>query len=182
MGYAGYAPTKYVTEKTDLEKTLAAVSNVDSLKLLLKLTQNPQMQPREAKYRSIKKGNAKIANVLQSGGEAVLEAMGWENAEDESGNDVLVLPPNKQITMTEVRAVVEAVEKAEKDGKAKLMAAAMRAPTTDAEKERLRAQLEADRKERQAMEPSTGSIAKQLPGSGGITNCKDVGIGCSSGG
>ena len=78
----------------------------------------------------------------------------------------------------QVRLIEEAKDRLRKIQKdAARTKAANKLPVTETQA-RLRAQMEADRRERQARGPvSHGSVAQALPSNNGITTARDVGIG-----
>lgn len=186
MGYFSTpSATPIAAEVTTLERHLKTSSDVAALETLFKLLKNCQAAPKEAKYRKLRLGNAKIAaTVAAQGVEGAMAEMGWERVTDEAGEAVLVLPPARSVTTAEVRAVDQAITNAKRQcrrtaGKQPTAAAA----TSDPDKARLMAQLEADKKERAAAGPVLqGSTAQNIERGARITTAKDVGIGCNAGG
>mmetsp|Transcript_868 Transcript_868/g.5457 ORF Transcript_868/g.5457 Transcript_868/m.5457 type:complete len:93 (+) Transcript_868:3160-3438(+) len=86
----------------------------------------------------------------------------------------MVLPRNINATMVQFRQVEEAREKLVREQRR--MAGTQRT-TLSKEQQRLREQLEADRKERMAESPVTRpSIAKPLEGGPKITTAGDLGL------
>eukprot|EP00873_Tetraselmis_striata_P016911 jgi/Tetstr1/437175/TSEL_002747.t2 len=171
MGYAGYTPAKLPpTTPTELEAALRAVTNLDSLAIIGTLCKNAAVQPREEKFRKVKLSNKKVAaTVVEAPGamDAMLK-LGWARDSTPEDGDVLVLPAGKYLKMDQVRKVEEAKERLEKATKdaARL---GKKPSTNDLERERIRAQIEADKKERAVAEPvMQGSVAQQLPAGGGI--------------
>lgn len=87
----------------------------------------------------------------------VLEELGWKH-----DGDAMVLPANVSATMVQFRQVEEAREKLVREQRRKV---GTQRTGTSKEQQRLREQLEADRKERMAEAPVTRpSIAKSLDG------------------
>ena len=82
------------------------------------------------------------------------------------------------LCMLQVRLVEEAKDRLRKLQKeAARSKAASKLPVTETQA-RLRAQMEADRRERIARGPvSQGSVAQPLPGNSGVTTARDLGIG-----
>lgn len=113
----------------------------------------------EEKYRRVRLSNEKIrARIVDvDGALEVLEELGWKHEED-----TVVLPANVNATMVQFRQVEEAREKLVREQRRK---AGTQRTTLSKEQQRLREQLEADRKERMAELPVTRpSIAKPLEG------------------
>jgi len=184
MAYAGYAPTKYAAEKTPLDKVLAVVQEPASLTMLGTLTRNVAQAPRDEKFRRVRLTNPKIAAALVdvNGAVDVMLHLGWIH----EGEEFLVLPSTVQLTMAHARAVEaakEALEAAAKAAaKARLAARTAAKKPLDPAKEAIRLQMEADRKERAAMEPAKDAKANALKPGAGITTASSIGIGCDSGG
>lgn len=171
MGYAGYAPAKLPpATPTELEAALRAVSSVDSLEIINKLCKNCAVQPKEDKFRKVKLSNKKVSvTIVEAPGamEAMLK-LGWTEESNAEDGDVLVLPPGKYIKMDQVRKIDEATERLQKANRdaARL---GKKPSTNDLERERIRAQIEADKKERAVAEPiMQGSVVQRLPAGGGI--------------
>jgi hypothetical protein len=159
--------------KTPLELALHEMKSLDSLE-----------NPREAKYRRLRLTNAKIAAAVVDtpGMPRVMAELGW--VPEEGNADFLVLPESVQLTMVHVRAMdaqkaaLEAQMKA--NAKARLQA---RNAKLDPEKERLRQQLEADKRERAATAPVTeGSVAQRTSFGANVTTAGDLGINGGGGG
>lgn len=163
--------------KTPLEKALKTVKSDGSLNIIGTLTRNVTQNPREEKYRRLRLTNQKIADAILNT-EGALESMlqmGWTR----EGEEFLVLPESVQLTMNHVRTVEAAKEALEAEAKAaakkRIQAASNR--STDPEKERLRMQLEADRKERAARGPVTqGSKAVKLSEGANVMTAGELGI------
>jgi thioredoxin 1 len=88
--------------------------------------------------------------------------LGWQKGVDEAdGGEVLLLPSATQMTMANVRTIDAAIERQAEAAKVKARSeAAARARATDPQREAIRAQMEADRRERAARGPITqGSVA-----------------------
>ena len=119
--------------------------------MLEKLLYNIAVMPAEKKYRKIKCSNPKIqVNIVdKAGAKEALALLGWIEV-IEAEETFLTLPDGKLITMSDVRDVQAAqqeLSKKEKDLKRSASAAKLPGST---DQQRLRAQLEADRKERAA--------------------------------
>lgn len=163
--------------KTPLEKALKTIRSEGSLNTIGTLTRNVAQNPREEKYRRLRLTNQKIADAILNA-EGALETMlqlGWT----QEGEEFLVLPGSVQLTMTHVRAVEAAKEALDAEAKAaakrRIQAASNK--STDPEKERLRMQLEADRKERAARGPVTqGSRAVNMTPGANVMTAGDLGI------
>ena len=96
---------------TELQAALSAVDNPASLEILEKLLYNVAVMPSEAKYRRVKLSNPKIKATIadMASAKAVLAVLAWEEETSEEDNEAyLVLPPKKNITMAQVRDVIEA--------------------------------------------------------------------------
>ncbi len=108
--------------------------------------------PKEEKYRRIKLSNPKIKANIADIPEArnFLTLLGWELIEEE-GVEFLTLPAKKGITMAQVRDIQTAqheLSKKQKDLKRSASTASL--PSNNSDQQRLREQLEADRRERAA--------------------------------
>lgn len=198
MGYAGYYSTtsKIPDKLSPLDEALRMIPEMDTLEIIAKLIRNVVIQPNEDKFRRIRISNPKINSTVAdvAGGMDTLLAMGWTIAEEE-GEEVLVVSKGK-LTMKEVRAVEDAKDRLKKElrsasvsrssSQKSLKDAQGSSKDTEADTARaiLKAQLEADRRERAAAAPiTTGSKAQPLPGAGpNIGTCKDAGIQGNQGG
>jgi len=155
---------------SDTEAALKAVATVDSLNIISTLCKNCAVQPKEEKFRKVKLSNKKI-NAAIVGTEGGLDAMlklGWMQSTTAEDGDVLMLPEGKYLNMETVRKVEEAKERLEKANKdaARL---GKKPSVSDMEKERIRAQLAADKKERAVADPVIApSVAQALPAGGNI--------------
>lgn len=170
--------------KTPLELALFQVKNLDSIEIIATLTRNIAQNPREGKYRRLRLTNAKIAAAVVDtpGASQVMAELGW--VQEEGNAEFLVLPESVQLTMVHARAIdaqKEALEAQMKaNAKARLQA---RNAKLDPEKERLRQQLEADKRERAAMAPVTqASVAQATNFGANITTAGDLGINQGGGG
>lgn len=181
MGYAGYYSTtnKIPDKLSDLDVAIRIIPSMDTLEIIGKLVRNVVVQPNDEKYRKIKLSNAKIKAVIADvdGGVETLLAMGWTVAEDDA--ECLVVAKGK-LTMKEVRAVEDAKDRLKKEMRSASVsrsASNRSLKENDINAERLREQLEADKRERAAMGPVTaGSKAQALPSAGSnITTAKDAG-------
>ena len=90
-----------------------------------------------------------------------LLVLGWQKAQDEADGEVLTLPPATHCTMANVRTIDAAIERMAEAAKVKARSeAAARVRSNDPQREAIRAQMEADRRERAARGPVTvGSVA-----------------------
>lgn len=193
MGYGVNAPTKYAKEYTEVELAIRAVEGpgaAEALTIISKLSKNVYQNPKEEKYRKIRLSNPKIdATIVQvPGAMQLLIAMGWKYDVDVDA-DNLILPPAARLNFqAHVRPCDERVEELAKLAeKAMLRQACCQPKTTSSSNSNtidtsVRAQLEADRKERAAADPITRSSVATARGSGTQVGCGDVGIGCDSGG
>jgi len=165
MGYAGYAPGhKVAAPQTPLQAALSTVKSDASLETMGKLVRNCAQNPSEDKYRKIRLTNEKIAAVLVAveGAKASMLAMGWV----EEG-EFLVLPSGVHLSMAEVRDIEDRRSKNKKEEEQAMMRMASK-KKEDPEVQRLREQLEADKKERAARGPITQSSVAVPKGNGGI--------------
>jgi len=185
MGYAGYSPGSLVADKlTPLQQALRALpleQAADTLALIEKLTRNIVSNPREEKFRKINLTNGKIKSAIADvpNGIQVLTAMGWVQ-EGES----LVLPSTARLAHeVHVVGLIEAQDHYKK-AVAKERASQVRASkVVDGDLEKVRQQMEADRKEKAAEGPVTkGSVARKLGDGANIMRAGDIGIGKSAGG
>ena len=151
---AGYfSTTARLKEKpTELQAALSTILNATSLEILEKLLYNIAVMPKEEKYRRIKLSNPKIKANIADIPEArnFLSLLGWELIEEE-GVEFLTLPAKKGITMAQVRDIQTAqheLSKKQKDLKRSASTASL--PSNNSDQQRLREQLEADRRERAA--------------------------------
>ena len=176
---------KYAEEKTPLQLALEAVSTQPALAIIEKLTKNAAASPKEDKFRKVKLGNAKIraAIVETKGALAAMLQLGWKEATDEDGEEVLVLPAGKFLTTENWRAVVNAQEAAAKKAKEQEKRVLQQRKSADPERERLRQQMLADKAERASRGPVTlGSTARQIGGGANITTAGDLGLNKNEGG
>jgi len=94
--------------------------------------------------------------------------LGWVENTTEQDGDVLEIPSGQYITMEQVRKVDEAKERLEKVARESVRMG-KKPSVSDLEKERIRAQIEADRKERAVADPIiTASVAQALPSGANI--------------
>jgi thioredoxin len=119
-------------------------------------------QPTEAKFRKLKLSNPKIDAlfVSQPGAMEALALLGWVR-ETVDGIECIVLPPATQLTMANVRTIAAAETAMAEAAKVKArIETAARSRSSDPEREAIRAQMEADKRERAARGPVTqGSVA-----------------------
>jgi len=185
MGYAGYSPGNQVADKlTPLQQALRALPVAqaqETLDLIERLTRNVVRNPAEEKFRRIKLSNPKIAAAITDVPFAVdvLKEMGW--VEDGEG---LALPTSVRLLHEkEVVALIDAKDHFKKEEENQKRREVMARKAVDPEKEALRKQLEADRKEKDAEGPVTqGSMAKKLGNGSNIMTAGDLGIGKNAGG
>ena len=155
----------------------------ETLATLRKVTSNVAQNPAEAKYRKLKLSNAKIIELIVNvpGALDSLRFAGWTEEMEES-SPVMVLPPSVNLTMHDVKVIDGAIErlaKAKADETRARMAKAKAPPNAD--RDRIRAQMEADRAERAARGPVLqGSVAQKLPDNGGVTASLNGPIGGSA--
>jgi thioredoxin len=119
-------------------------------------------QPAEPKFRKLKLSNPKIAALIvaQPGAMEALQLLGWVR-ETEEDVECLVLPPSTHLTMANVRTIAAAEDAMTEAAKVKArIETAARSRSSDPEREAIRAQMEADKRERAARGPVTqGSVA-----------------------
>jgi hypothetical protein len=168
-------PLQEALRQLPLEHALETLATIE------KLTRNIVRNPSEAKFRKINLANAKIKQVVTDVPNAVelLQAMGWQRCDDS------MELPNAMRLAHEVHVVgiIEAQDfyktKLDKERASQVRAS----KEVDAAAEQLRAQIEADRKERAAEGPVTQSSKAQKLNSGpNIMRASDLGIGQSKGG
>lgn len=162
---------------TDLQEALRQLpldQAMDTLALIDKLTRNIVRSPSEAKFRKINLTNDKIRAAIGDVPNAIalMREMGWVQEDDS-----LVLPASVRLDhAVHVIGIIEAQDfyktKADKEKVRKTR----EAKEVDTDTEKLRKQIEADRKEKAAEGPVTrGSVAKDLPNGGHMT-AGDLGI------
>jgi len=185
MGYGGYAPggnSRMPDKLTDLQQAMRALpldKALETLALIDKLTRNVMKDQREPKFRKINLTNDKIKNLIADVPNAIalLAEMGWVQEADS-----LVLPVTvRMVHETHIVGLIDAQEvykTALEKEKVRLMRAAK---AVDADVEKTRQQIEADRKEKAADGPVTqGSKANEL-GGGQFMRASDLGIGQGGG-
>jgi hypothetical protein len=187
MGYAGYAPganSRMADKLTPLQEALRALPLADAaetLALLDKLTRNIVRNPGEAKFRKINLTNEKIKTAIADVPNAVeiLQEMGWQQ-ECES----LVLPETVRLAHeVHVVGIIEAQDHYKTEAEKEKVRQMRASKAVDSETEKLRQQIEADRKEKAAEGPVThGSKAQKLNDGPNIMRASDLGIGQSKGG
>lgn len=173
MGYYSQPPAKLPPGKsTPLQSCLWSISQLETLEILEKIIRNITIQPTEAKYRSLKLNNAKIAATIGSD-EYALEALhllGWT---EEAG--VLSLEQGKVFTMKEVKEILNAQDRLKRSQKDLSRSKSAAKLPTNSEQEKIKALLDADRRERQCHGPITEpSIAQNLP-QGMMSTSEDIG-------
>ena len=73
-----------------MQAALGAVRDADALEFVGTVARNVAVAPAEAKYRRLRRSNARVAAALAAAGvEEALAALGWVA----DGDDALVLPP-----------------------------------------------------------------------------------------
>jgi len=184
-GYAGYAPganSRMPNELTDLERHFRALpleSSEDTLAIIDKLTRNIVRNPAEQKFRRINLTNAKIKAAIADVPNAIglLEQMGWVQEEG-----ALVLPPGARLSHeVHVIGIIDAQDYYKEQMKKEKERQTRAAKDIDPEVAKLKAQLEADRKEKAAEGPITkGSVATKR-GNGVHMTAGDLGIGKGGG-
>jgi len=182
MGYGGYAPganSRMKDALTPLQQAfreLPLEQAAETLAIIDKLTRNVVRNPGEAKFRKINLDNDKIKKVITDVPNAValLQEMGWVR----DGASMELPTSTRLVLEVHVVGIIDAQEfyktKAEKERVSQMRAA----KEVDAESAQLRAQIEADRREKSAEGPVTqSSKAQKLGGGPNIARCSDVGIG-----
>ncbi|KAK9810341.1 hypothetical protein WJX72_009081 [[Myrmecia] bisecta] len=177
MGYAGYAVAKLPPPKpSDMQAVLWSIASMDSLEILGKLTRNVVINPTEDKYKRIRLTNDKIRALIVDvpGALDTLLAMGW--VYDEADKDCLMVPKGRQLTMNEARMIEDAKDKLKKASRVQTVRSIASKAAADSEQARVRAQMEADRRERATAAPVTqGSTAQKLP-DGRMVTAGDLGL------
>jgi hypothetical protein len=159
MGYGGYAPganSRMADKLTPLQEALQSLpleEAAETLALLDKLTRNVVRNPSETKFRKINLTNEKIKKAITDVPNAIdiLKEMGWIQE-----GDSLVLPETVRLAHeVHVVGIIDAQDHyktlAEKERVSQMRAS----KTVDTETEKLRQQIEADRKEKAAEGPVT---------------------------
>lgn len=166
---------------TPLQQALRAIpveNAQETLELIEKLVRNTVSKPSEEKFRSIRLTNPKIAAAITNVPNVVvaLTEMGWQ----QEGENLVLPMGTKLVFDVHVRGIQDAQDffkkEIEKERKRKLQA---QKQDNDPEKENLRKQIEADRKEREAQGPVFRSSKSQWSGGNGanIMHAGDIGIG-----
>jgi len=157
-----------------LEQALGTLQMID------KLTRNVVRNPGEAKFRKINLANEKIKAAIADVPNAIelLKEMGWTQE-----GDFLQLPPSARLTHeVHVIGIIEAQDHYKTQVSKEKVRKERASKEVDADMVKLRENIEADRKEKNAEGPVTkGSVAQKLP-SGAQMTAGDLGIGKSSGG
>jgi len=187
MGYAGYSPggnSRMPDALTPLQEALRSLplaEAAETLALMDKLTRNIVRNPGEAKFRKINLTNEKIKKAITDVPNAVdaLKEMGWQQEDD-----FLVLPATVHLAHeVHVIGIIDAQDFYKTKGEKEKVRQTRESKAVDADTEKLREQIEADRKEKQAEGPVTkGSVPKKTGGGANIMRAGDLGIGQSSGG
>jgi len=185
-GYAGYAPgnnSRMPDELNDLQRYFRALpleSSEETLAIIDKLTRNTVRNPGEEKFRKINLTNAKIKATITDVPNAVglLQQMGWVQE-----GDALVLPAGTRLNHeTHVIGIIDAQDYYKEQMKKEKERQTRAAKELDPDVAKLRAQVEADRKEKAAEGPVTKSSVATKRGNGVHATCADLGIGKGGGG
>jgi hypothetical protein len=187
MGYGGYAPganSRMADSLTPLQaalRSLPLAEAAETLALMDKLTRNVVRNPGEAKFRKINLTNEKIKKAITDVPNAVyvLIEMGWQQEEDS-----LVLPETVRLAHeVHVVGIIDAQDYFKTEAEKERVRQTRASKAVDADTEKLRQQIEADRKEKAADGPVTkGSVPQKLGGGPNVMRASDLGIGQSSGG
>lgn len=187
MGYGGYAPganSRMADKLTPLQEALRSLpldEAADTLALIDKLTRNVVRNPGEAKFRKINLTNEKIKKAIADvpGAVNALIEMGWQ-LEGES----LVLPATVRLAHeVHVVGIIDAQDHYKSEAEKEKTRQMRASKAVDADTEKLRQQIEADRKEKAADGPVTqSSHAQKLGGGPNVMRASDLGIGQNQGG
>lgn len=186
MGYAGYAPganSRMAAELTPLQEALRSLPLElfeETLALLDKLTRNVVRNPSEAKFRKISLTNEKIKKTITDVPNAVeiLKQMGWQQQED-----FMILPETVRLVHeVHVVGIIDAQDYYKTQAEKARVSQMRASKAVDADTEKLRQQIEADRKEKAADGPVTKGSVPQKMGDGKQVTASDYGIGQSKGG
>ncbi|CAK0733915.1 hypothetical protein CVIRNUC_000354 [Coccomyxa viridis] len=151
MGYAGYVPAKYApAAPTAVQAALYAVQSQESLEMIAKLMKNVVVSPTEDKFRRVKLSNPKIKAALVDvpGALQALLTLGW--AQEQEPEEAVVVPKGRHFSMAEVRMVDDAAERLRKRQRDEERASAAARKSASSRATEVRAQMEADRRERGA--------------------------------
>jgi hypothetical protein len=188
MGYGNYAPganSRMADSLTPLQQKLRALpldSAQDTLALVDKLTRNVVRNPGEEKFRKINLSNEKIKKAIADvpNGIELLQEMGWVLE-----GEALLLPSSVRLAHeVHVVGIIEAQDHYKSEAEKERVRQTRARKEVDEDKEKLRQQMEADRREKTAEGPVTkGSVAQKMPGDGAnIVRASDLGIGQNAGG
>mmetsp|Transcript_114359 Transcript_114359/g.214194 ORF Transcript_114359/g.214194 Transcript_114359/m.214194 type:complete len:187 (+) Transcript_114359:91-651(+) len=186
MGYAGYSPganSRMADSLTPLQQALRALPldvAPDTLALIEKLTRNVVRNPGEEKFRKINLTNTKIKAAIADvpNGIELMQEMGWV-PEGES----LILPAGIRLAHeVHVVGIIEAQDHYKSEAEKERVRQMRARKEVDGDKDKLRQQLEADRKEKAAEGPVSKASVAQKRGEGNIVRASDLGIGQSAGG
>jgi len=187
MGYGGYAPggnSRMADALTPLQEALRSLplaEAAETLALIDKLTRNVVRNPGDAKFRKINLTNEKIKKTITDVPNAVdaLKEMGWQQEDD-----FLVLPATVHLAHeVHVVGIIDAQDYYKTKAEKERVRQTRESKAVDADTEKLRQQIEADRKEKEAEGPVTkSSKAQKIGGGANIMRASDLGIGQSSGG
>jgi hypothetical protein len=162
-------------------RSLPLEEAADTLALLDKLTRNVVRNPSEAKFRKINLTNEKIKKAITDVPNAfeVLKEMGWQQQED-----FMVLPETVRLAHeVHVVGIIEAQDYYKTQAEKARVSQTRASKAVDADTEKLRQQIEADRKEKTAEGPVTkGSVPQKMGDGANIMRASDLGIGQSKGG
>jgi hypothetical protein len=162
-------------------RSLPLEEAADTLALMDKLTRNVVRNPSEAKFRKINLTNEKIKKAITDVPNAVevLKEMGWQQQED-----FMVLPETVRLAHeVHVVGIIEAQDYYKTQAEKARVSQMRASKAVDADTEKLRQQIEADRKEKAAEGPVTkGSVPQKMGDGANIMRASDLGIGQSKGG
>jgi len=180
----GGANSRMADSLTPLQQALRSLpleEASETLTLIEKLTRNVQRNPAEEKFRKINLTNEKIKKALTDIPNAVLlmEEMGWVHE-----GDSLILPATSRFSHEiHVVGIIDAQDYYKEQLKKERSRETRARKEVDEEKEKLRQQMEVDRKEKAADGPvTTSSVAQKLGDGANVMRASDIGIGKSAGG
>jgi hypothetical protein len=186
MGYGNYAPganSRMASELTPLQQALRSLpleESSETLALIDKLTRNVQRAPGEEKIRKLNLANEKIKKAIVDVPNALdlMKTMGWVQ-----DGDSLALPSTVRFAHeVHVVGIIEAQDYYKDELKKERVRQERARKEVDADTEKLRDQIEADRKEKAAEGPVTKGSVAQKRGSGQMMRASDLGIGQNAGG
>ncbi|EIE26580.1 hypothetical protein COCSUDRAFT_52390 [Coccomyxa subellipsoidea C-169] len=178
MGYAGYTAAKLPPPPpSPVQAALWVVQSQETLTVIEKLTKNVAVNPTEEKYKRVRLTNDKIRAALVNvpGAVEALLALGWARDDEE---EALFVPKGRYFSMAEVRLIDEARDRLRKRERDAARTKPKANPSNEATAQ-IRAQMEADRRERAAQDPVTKGSVPQKLGSGTATMVTPKDIGCT---